>query len=527
VTSTAYDFLCGLIIDDYGRRWDDTAEDFQRARVQAILSDAPGVVSQHFVVEPKGSRKTSDAAAIALSLMLTRAPTGARLYGAAADLEQAALMVDSFRELRDRTPGLSGVFVTERKVTYPPKNVEFEALPADSAGAQGLRPYFLDLDELAEWRDTRPVRKFLTNLLAGHDKHHRVDQNARLVVQTNAGSPTSLAGRYYGIARKSRFWAVHELTSTDGATSPLPWVTEEDLEKAREKAETDAEFRRLHLNIWEDGPDRLATLEDVEVCAVLDGDVAPQWGTSYLITADLAYRRDMTAVAVMHTEQAESEWDNGQMRPPRRRIVVDVLRVWRAERGGTIDTMDVENVLAQLSGQYNAPVLLDEAHAQHVVERLRYRGVRAHSRQATQSSNSREVVKLMSLLRDRAIELPADEDLVDEIANVPVVEVAPNMYKLGDERRRGSHHDRTSAIAMGALALEEWALAASESALRKLGPIVRVADASYFAEAQTRQYWEKLAAGGSAHAQKWLRNHPAPDLLYVPARYRTRPDRAR
>ena len=524
----AWDFLCGLVVDDYGRTWDDTAEEYQRARVRAILDDAPGATSQHFVVEPKGSRKTSDAAAVALALMLTRAPTGARLYGAAADLEQAALMVDSFRELRDRTPDLRGVFVTERKVTYPPKNIEFEALPADSAGAQGLRPYFLTIDELAEWRDTRPVRKFLSNLLAGHDKHHRVDNSARLVVQTNAGSPSSLAGRYHGIARKSRFWAVHELTSPDGITSPLPWVTAEDLEKAREKAETDAEFRRLHLNVWEDGPDRLATLEDIEACAVLAGELVAQWGRSYLITGDLAYRRDMTAVAVMHIEHDEPIWDQGLMRPPRRRLVVDALRVWRAERGGTIDTLDVENVLEQLAREYNAPILLDEAQAQHLVERLRYRGVRAHSRQATQSSNSREVVKLMSLLRDHAIELPADDDLIDEIVNVPVIETAPNMYKLGDERRRGSHHDRTSAIAMGVLALEETALSASESALRRLGPVVRRVDGSYYAEMQVREHWRKLAQSGVAQAQRWMRDHPDPDVLIVPNRFRpVRPDRAR
>lgn len=526
--TTPYDLLCGLVVDDAGRRWDDTAEDYQRVRVRAILDDAPDAVSQHFVVEPKGSRKTSDAAAVALALMLTRAPTGARLYGAAADLEQAALMVDTFRELRDRTPGLSGVFVTERKVTYPPRNVEFEALPADVAGAQGLRPYFLDIDELAEWRDTRPVRKFLSNLLAGHDKHRRVDPNARLVVQTNAGSPSSLAGRYVKIARDSRFWALHELTSVDGVTSPLPWVTLDDLENAREKAETDAEFRRLHLNIWADGPDRLATLEDIEACATLADELPPRYGSQYVITGDLGWKRDLTAVAVMHAEAGDPLWEGGQARRVRHRIVVDVLRVWRADRDGTtVDLVDVERTLEHLSRQYAAPVMLDEAQAAPIVENLRYRGVRAHSRQATMSSNSREVVRLMSLLRDRAIDLPADEALVDELANVPIVEAGPNIFKLGDVRRRGSHHDRTSAIAMGALAIEEWQLAMSEGALRRNGPVVRRYDASYAAEEQVREHWRQLAASGVGQAERWLRDHPEPDVLIIPNRFKTRPDRAR
>jgi hypothetical protein len=432
--------MASLVMEN-DRPWIESAADWQIEDAEAIL-DPDGPEKSHFITRPKGGRKTADVAAIVLAVLLDQAPPRARLYAAAADQEQAGLLVDSIAGYVERS-GLHGlVKVTGDTVTNLQDGATFKTLAADAPGAQGLRPYFLALDELAEWRDSPLGRRLLQNLLQGTEKY-----GARVVVISNAGSPAGIAGRLYRTALASRHWRVSELAG------PLPWLSESQLERLRETCDSEAEYLRLHANVWAEGPDRLASVDDIEACMVLPAyPAAPEYGQRYVIGVDLALKRDLAALVVAHnvwrTVRGETGWRQ------ERRVIVDLVKTWKAPRGGSIDLVDVRNYLAGIARQYyGATAYLDAWQAAHMAADLNRSGVQAELVSATEASNQRSTMALLGLFQDRAIELPKDEDLARELASVSLKEVGPNKYKLGDARTDLGHHDRTSALALAVDAL--------------------------------------------------------------------------
>jgi hypothetical protein len=100
VSDPALAFLSSLVLED-GSRWGDVATPFQVEDARAVLQ---GGVPYHYLTRARGAAKTSDLAGIAISVMLTQAPPGARLYALAADRDQARLLIDSIRGYVERTP---------------------------------------------------------------------------------------------------------------------------------------------------------------------------------------------------------------------------------------------------------------------------------------------------------------------------------------------------------------------------------------------------------------------------------------
>jgi hypothetical protein len=445
VTSEAMTLLRGLVVDEDGRRWGETAEPWQEADAQAILDTSPGAIRRHFLVRPKDGRKTSDLAAVNIVALLEQTPRHGKLYALASDRDQVGLLLDSVREFQARTPGLGGALsVYENKVTTS-KETTLEALPADAASAQGIRGHLITADEIHEWTDTRATRRLWSNVVQGLEKSLPNGTFPRFAAITNAGSPHSLAGRARKKAKDSEEWRLSEVEG------PLPWKTEQQLAALRDDCDTDAEYERLHLNRWTEGPDRLATLEDIKQCATLNPELPlpPAWGQRYVIGVDLSLRRDLSAAAVCHAEYGERKWVDGREQILGHRVVVDRLMTWRAPRGRDVDLGEIEMWLDIAARQYGAQVVMESYQAGPIQQGLLRRGIDAQLIDATQARNSRQVVLLMSLLHDKAIALPNDPELLTELTNVPIVESQPNVYKLGDQRVAGlGHHDRTTAISI-------------------------------------------------------------------------------
>ena len=93
-----------------------------------------------------------------IAAMLTQAPAGARLYGLAADRDQARLLVDSVRGYVERTPELRGRLLLDAFKARTDRGVVLEALAADAASSWGLRPWFVVADEIAQWPTTPAPR---------------------------------------------------------------------------------------------------------------------------------------------------------------------------------------------------------------------------------------------------------------------------------------------------------------------------------------------------------------------------------
>lgn len=87
-----------------------------------------------FYTRPRGGSKTAYLAAVVTAWLLWLAAPGVRGYGAAADRDQARLLLDSIAGYVARTPGMQGALLIDTfRVRNPKTGATFEALAADGA----------------------------------------------------------------------------------------------------------------------------------------------------------------------------------------------------------------------------------------------------------------------------------------------------------------------------------------------------------------------------------------------------------
>jgi hypothetical protein len=465
-TERAVSLMESLCVDEKGTTWGESATDWQREDARAVLDvDTPGVPRRHFLTRPRGGRKTADVAGYLIAGLLCQAPAGVECYSFSVDQKNAAMVLRSMRELVVFT-GLQGAIrMTEsravqlvrmtadgRTVTVDPAlAAQYEPMAADSASANGLRPWFTVVDEWSHWRDARPQRDLSDTLLSLLEK----GTDRRFVAILNAGAPEHFTYARRAIALKAPSWNVHEVPG------PLPWLTPDQLESLKTDLRLPWKIERLINNVWTSGGSKLTAAEDVEHC-LRDtiSPLGPVRGLRYAVGVDLGHRKDFSAAAVCHTEIGEQQWKDGRLLQTGRRVVVDDLRVWkpRVLPDGTrvhVDLAEVEAWVAGAARMYGASVYLDLSQAAQMQQSLVQQGIRAEAHQPTQQLNSKIALSLYRLLADRLMSLPNDQELAEELARIVLVESSPGIYKLDIDRDEESvgHHDRTSAIGFAVHAL--------------------------------------------------------------------------
>lgn len=418
----------GLAVLEDGRRWSDTAEQYQRDNAAAIL-DVAGPPRQHWIELPRGARKTTDLAGLLLAVLAFQAPAMARIYVGASDEEQAAELIDAAEGLIVRTPEYAGLFkVTGLEIEVLATGATVTALAAD-ASAMGKRAWMIVLDEVANWPDTKRARKFWTVLTSGNRKI----TDCRTVVITNCGEPGSWQWKRREVARTSPRWRFHS------RPGPLPWLTADDLAALRENAVTESEYARLHMNVWVAAEDRLVSAEDLEAAVTLPGPLAPVPGRDYVITLDVGVVHDATVVAVMHREDDAAGV---------RRVVLDRVERWRGSRDAPVPLAAVAATVWALSREFGgAHVVLDPHQAKLIAQQLAGRGASVTEFAFTASSVGRLAVALHQALRQRRLDLPDDDELLDELATVRLVKNAVGVYRLDHDS--GAHDDQAVALALG------------------------------------------------------------------------------
>jgi phage terminase large subunit-like protein len=430
-TEAALDLLSTLVLED-GRRWGEAALPWQWADAMANLtvgSETP----YHFQTRPRGASKTADQAGVLLAVMLTQAPHGGKLYAVAADRDQGALIVESMMGYVRRTPVLEGLLeISAFKVNVIGTGVALEVLAADAAGAWGLRPYYVSIDELAQWAETTSAQRLLEAVRTAVTK-----MSARMVITTTAGDPAHFAYAIRAHALEDPLWRVHEVAG------PVPWQDPAVLAE-QERALPPASFRRLFLNEWVDAADRLATLESLRRCAVLDGPLPPQRGLEYVIGVDLGLKHDRTAVAICHAVPTDDSADG--LGPT---IVLDRLEVWSGSPDRPVSIRQVFNFVVNVANAYGAAkVVVDPYQAASLAQELWARGLRVEEFTFTASSNATLATTLYGLIAGGCLQLPDDAELINELSRVRLRETAPNVLRLDHDR--GQHDDRAIAIALAA-----------------------------------------------------------------------------
>jgi len=423
--------LAAFRLDD-GRAWGDVATDWQLADAAAVCG--PSGPRRHFQVRPRGASKTTDAAAAALALLVTEAPPRSRSHACAADADQARELLDALAGFVARTPGLGGTVKLEAaRATVVRSEATLQVEASDAASAFGKRPWLVAIDELSQWPLTPNHTRLWGAIVSALPK--RAD--SRLLVISMAGSPSHPSHRVWQRAQASADWRAARVSG------PCPWWSASDVAATRAEL-TEAEYRQYVLAEWCESDDALTTEGDVAACVTHPGPLPPAPGRRYCLSVDVGTRRDRTAVAVAHTEAT----------PAGRRVVVDRVLRWSGSRLRPVQLGEVEASLLRLHREYHgAPLVFDFHQAAQLTERLRAAGVRCVEYPFTVAGVNRLARVLHGALRDRAIGLPDDPELLAELREVRIVAVGPGLVKL--DNPPGTHDDQAVAVALAAAQLLE------------------------------------------------------------------------
>src|SRR5262249_448032 len=181
-----------------GRRWGEAALPWQVEDARAILGeDGP---RQHYLTRPRGASKTTDLAAVCIAALLEQLPAAARAYACAGDRDQAGLLGDAIAGLAAGTDGLGGALqIDAYRVTAAHSGASLDVMAADDAGAWGLRPQFVVVDEFAQWPTTQGSKRLWYAITSAVPKV----AGCRLVILTTAGDPEHYAHDVLGPAHPS------------------------------------------------------------------------------------------------------------------------------------------------------------------------------------------------------------------------------------------------------------------------------------------------------------------------------------
>lgn len=420
----ALDLLAALPLED-GARWGARARGWQLDDARAILD--PSGPRRHMILRGRGMSKTTDVAGIVLVLLLTEAPTGSASHVYAADEEQAALLMLALVGFVQRSGLSAQLRVGARTVTNTTTGAMLTIETSDGASALGKRPWLQVVDELAAWPNTLNHQTLWSAIVSAVPKV----PGSRLLVITTAGSPVGIGARVWAEAEQSRHW------HTSREPGPAPWWSPDDIE-ATHASLTAAEWRRLILCEWAEGDDALTSPEDVEA-AIRPGDavLAPKRGVEYVAALDVGTRKDLTALAVGHSEQRE----NGRV------AVIDRVLYWRpSDRGGRVDLAEVEVSVARVCREYGAKLRFDRMQAEQLTQNLSRAGLRVEEYMFTAAGANRLARSLWGALRDRALSLPDDAELRTEFLTTRLVETGPSTVKL--QNPSGHHDDIVTAVGM-------------------------------------------------------------------------------
>jgi hypothetical protein len=243
-----------------------------------------------YIERPRGHSKTSDMA-VQMAWVLLAARHAIRGVAAAADREQAGLLLSAVRKLASINVGLcSELTFAEGSIRNSRTGSRLDLISSDVASSYGILPDFVICDELSHW----PEPELWYSLLSSAAKK----PDCVLTVLTNAGVGRDWQWEVRENARCSDDW---HFSSLDGPHAP--WITPRSLEE-QQTLLPPAVYERLWLNRWQHSDGEFVSLAEAEVCidpARTRQDFGlPQY--QYFAAIDYAEKHDYTVGVIIHRE---------------------------------------------------------------------------------------------------------------------------------------------------------------------------------------------------------------------------------
>jgi phage terminase large subunit-like protein len=271
---------------------------------------------------PRKNGKTELAAAIALYGLLADGETGAEVYSAAADRDQASLVFGVAAQMVRNDPELNDAcYITEsqKKITHVASGSVYRAISAEAHRAHGFSASVVVYDELHAAPDrrlfdvlatsqggrTQPI--FLAISTAGYDRHSilwELYAHATKVRENPALDPTFLPIIYE--APLGADWTSEKVwRKANPALGDFRSLEEMRILAARAKEIPAQEntFRRLYLNQWTEQASRWLSLTAWDACLAPIARAALRGRRCY-VGMDLSATEDLTALVAVFPDGA-------------------------------------------------------------------------------------------------------------------------------------------------------------------------------------------------------------------------------
>ncbi len=251
---------------------------------------ATAPIRRAYLERPRGHSKTSDMAA-QIAWILLAARTAVTGVAAAADCEQAALLLAAIKRLASLNPTIShDLSFVEGAVRNTRTGSRLDLISSDVGSSYGILPDFVICDELSHW----PGPELWYSLLSSAAKK----PDCVLAVLTNAGVGRGWQWEVRENASRSSDWY---FSSLDGPHAP--WITSQSLDE-QQALLPPAVYERLWLNRWQHSDGEFVSLAEAEVC--IDPTLTRvDQGTpqhQYIAAIDYAEKHDYTVGVIVHRE---------------------------------------------------------------------------------------------------------------------------------------------------------------------------------------------------------------------------------
>jgi phage terminase large subunit-like protein len=446
---------------------------------------------RHWIERPRGHSKTTDTAALATWLLmltgLVASPRPLRMVAAAADAEQAGLLLDAIRRLIQAnasaldwktkdTEGRRGLLdVQESRVICKSSGAELAVISSDVASSWGLLPDVVICDELTVW-PTKAERLWESLFSAAAKKPGSV-----LIVIGNAGWKDSWQWHLRERVREDPAWRFSRLEGPQAS-----WISEETLAEQR-RILPPTVYDRVWLNRWSAGAGDALNEQLIQAALKHAGPMAWERGWVFHAGLDIGLTRDASAlvVAARHvgfTERkagpkkhlpdtiramidlglleasAEPEEDV-VIHPPTGKVRVASVKVWHPTPGRPVSLEEVEDAIVDVHRRYGLSAIgYDPWQAAYLGERLVKKGIGAVPVDPVPLNLKQQATYTLEAFSERQIELYPDVDLLRDLRALRVVE---RQYGVRLESPRGpaGHGDTASALALAVLIGKRFDLA--------------------------------------------------------------------
>ena len=271
---------------------------------------------------PRKNGKSELAAAVALYGLIADGETGAEVYSAASDRDQAGLVFGVAAQMIRNDPGLDAecyIVESQKRIVHRSSGSFYRAISAEAYSKHGFNASMVIYDELHAAPDRRLYDVLSTSMGARH-------QPMLLVISTAGYDRHSILWELYAHAKKVQerpsldptFLPILYEAPIDAAwTQPRVWKKAnpalgdfrslEEMQilakRAQEIPAQENTFRRLYLNQWTEQASRWLPMTAWDACRT---DVDASWfeGRRCYVGLDLSSTTDITALVAVFPDDA-------------------------------------------------------------------------------------------------------------------------------------------------------------------------------------------------------------------------------